>query len=196
MRKGHYRYIRKSSLGAYNFGKVNTCSSEIKKSNAQYKIMVSITNQTPQILPRSKAIALIDELEKINNIDWKYYGSPSTYTRDKICYKINTGVYDELLAEENTFNDWEKLAYNLYKPEESEIISSTESWDATENIINGIRRKGKLGDINEVKLLMCRVDDKIEYYKEKHNSARSILILFGLGLGSVILYYALNSLLH
>lgn len=105
MRKGHYRYIRKSSFGAYNFGGTGSASPEIRRKNAQYNLELVIANKTPDTLVRRKAVAIVDEMQRIENSDWKYYGKPSTYTRDKICYKINMGIYDELLSKEGIFDD-------------------------------------------------------------------------------------------
>lgn len=187
MRKGHYRYIRKSSLGTYNFGGIGFASREINRKNAQYKTEHTIANITPDTLARRKAMALIDELQSIDNIDWKYYGEPSTYTRDKICYKINVGIYDELLSQEGIFNDWEILAYALYKPEEgNSSIKSTGTWDKTAQEINEIKRKGNLTNQKEIELMLKRVNSRVEYYNEKANQTKILSKLFIWGL--VILF--------
>ena len=183
MRKGHYRYIRKSSLGAYNFGGVGSPSPEIRRKNAQYNFELAIANKTPDTLIRRKAVALIDEMQRIENSDWKYYGKPSTYLRDKICYKINMGIYDELLSQEGIFGDWASLVYVLYKAEEeNSSIKSTETWDKTAHAIDEIKSKGNLTDLKEIESLMQRVNEKVEYYNEKysHEKITSKLIIFGL----------------
>lgn len=190
MQKGHYRYIRKSSFGAYNFGGIGSSSPEIRRKNIQYNFELSIANKTPDTLVRRKAVAFVDEMQRIKNSDWKYYGKPSTYTRDKICYKINMGVYDELFSKEGIFDDWESLIYTLYKPEEeNSSIKSTETWDKTAHTIDEIKRKGNLTNLKEIEHLIQRVNAKVEYYNEKYNNEKLIskLLIFG-SIAALVLY--------
>lgn len=192
MRKGHYRYIRKSSFGAYDFGGASSPSPEIKLKNAQHKWELMIANATPETLPRKRAVALIDEMERIYNSDWKNHAKPSTYTRDKICYKINTGVYDELLSKEGIFDDWESLVYKLYKSEEEDsLVQSTETWDKTANMIEEIKKKGNLNNPKEVEFMLKRVDEKVQYYSEKYGREKVFFKLFVAGTVIFMLLYVL-----
>ncbi len=66
----------------------------------------------------------------------------------------------------------------MYKPEESNTIALSCNCDKTEIMIREIKDKGNLGDINELKLFIEIVDDRIEYYAEKLFRQRFLLGVF------------------
>lgn len=123
MRKGMYRYVRKSSLGAFNFG--GTCGNYRSKQNAGKYIIKdnNLINNIPTTWDRKIAVALIEEIESMHIPiieEEKNSMSSSSFSskEERIKQLVNAGSHDYHLISYINVDNFKELLCNLYEKEE------------------------------------------------------------------------------